>query len=132
MGVKPTSGIDMRSTFVRLLVAALIGLATPASAQKEATRWQTATVLSAELNGYGTAPSAKSKSSRGDIWWTYRVSTDTMTYTGVLRESPTKTGMKTDSKIRVSVVKGRMNVCNVAGKRYVLKVIRQTEGSSYK
>ena len=132
-------GMNSRATWKRksrialFLILAWTCCLPTLSAQVPPTIWQEGRVLAAELNGQGPGSQATAtKPQRRYIWWTYCVSTKGIGYTAVLRESPTKTGMKVGSRIRLSVLKNRMVVANPNGKNFVLRVTRQSDGPACK
>lgn len=119
----------MRVGAVRLLSAAILGmllLCAPLSSEAPARKWQSGRVLAANLSGYGPSTSSRSKhAGKGDLWWTYCISSDGRTYSAVMRGSPARTGLEVNSPIRFSIVKNRMTVLNSRKESFVLRILRQ-------
>ncbi len=107
-------------------ILALLPLGGPTSAGAAAPLWQPGRVLAAELSGHGPSTSSQSKGGRkGDVWWTYCVSSEVESYSVVSRGSPPKLGLEVSSPVRFSVAKNRMTVINSRKERHVLRILRQ-------
>ncbi|MBZ5500021.1 MAG: hypothetical protein LAP85_26790 [Acidobacteriia bacterium] len=95
-------------------------------AQVKALPWQTGHVLSYEINGHGASSEAKVK--RSDVWWTYSICTGDRTYVAVLRESPAVSGLTEGSPVKFYTDRNQLIYLDPAGKRHVLRIIRQNKG----
>ena len=87
---------------------------------------QTGRVLAAGMSGHGKNSSATSRRwGKGDLWWNYCIAWQSQVYSVVSRESPAKTGLAVDTKVRFSVDKKQMFVLDPGGKRHALRILRQ-------
>ncbi len=114
---------------IAILLISLVCIPLPAKVAKR--QWRDGLVLAADLSGHGPSPGSSDKRGRtADVWWTYCISTDKITYTAVLRASPSRAGLKVNSTVRLSATKDRIYVVNRRGEQYVLWIRRLDEGNS--
>lgn len=66
-------------------------------------------VISAVLSGQGQKTKETTRKTT-DIWWTYCISADTVSYSVTSRKSPTATGLVNDTVVQFSEIKNKLSV----------------------
>ena len=101
------------------------------SFSQEKPRLQSGRLVAAELIGHGKSPEwgANRKSNRGDIWWSYCVSSGDKAYSAVSRVTPSKSGLTVNRTVQFSVDLHRIHIINAKGERFTMRIIRQGDES---
>ncbi len=109
-----------------LFAAGLLALLMAVSplAQTAGRQYQEGRVLAVEISGHGPLPKGESKRSRTDIWWTYTLCSQDLTYIAVLRQNPAKAGLRVNSRIKLSATKDRIYLLNSRGDSRTLRLLR--------
>ncbi len=108
----------------RLLV--LVCLCAPGVSSPAAINWQSGRLVTLELDAQGASNSAKAK--KNDVWWTYGICTAERTYYAVSRVHPNRMGLSVESPVRFFAGSKQITL-DVNGTRYVLRILRQNNGT---
>ncbi len=92
---------------------------------------QSGRVLAAGMSGHGKNPAGKtSRARKGDLWWNYCISSQGQVYSAVSRESPAKSGLTTDARVRFSIDRNQIYVFGPNGRRHTLRILRQLKADA--
>jgi len=113
----------MKRTIAGLVLAAAFSAVVAAPPAEKAGRrhWYSGSVISASLTAYGATPTETKRKPKNDVWWTYCVSGEGQTHSGVSRTNPSKAGLTVNSLIKFSTDKDRLYVLNNSGVRLTLR-----------
>jgi len=77
-------------------------------------------VISSTVSGHGPENLRKS-----DVWWTYCISADNISYSVLSRKGPAETGLLNNKPIQFSERKNQISVINPRGKSVSLRILRK-------
>ncbi len=98
---------------------------------KEKPKWQVGQLVAAQLSGYGSNPKSSDRraSGRGDLWWEYCVSSGGKAVSAVSRVSPTKSELSVGHAVRFTIDRNRIQILNLKGEHFTMRIIRQGDES---
>ncbi len=105
--------------------------ASTGTARSDTSPVQSGRVLAAGISGHGRNPAGKtSRARKGDLWWNYCISSQGQVYSAVSRESPAKSGLTTDARVRFSIDRNQIYVFGPNGRRHTLRILRQSKADA--
>jgi hypothetical protein len=103
---------------------AILSMSAAIQSAKVSETWQSGRVVAVEISGQGTGSQPQARREYGDLWWTYNICAGDRTFRAALRESPTRSGLRVNSLVKLSAGKTQINALDSHGKRHILRIIR--------
>jgi hypothetical protein len=116
--------VTVRSNLRRLIIAAafLFALEGMLFAKAPARPLRAGRVISATLSGQGRTVKTQRKI---DIWWTYCISAEGVSYSVASRQSPTVTGLVNNASIKFYEKKNQLSIIGPRGNSINFSILRK-------